>query len=50
MSFTIFFYLTVNMFTDRAMEKLSKLPLLEEQTRGLKVFLKVDVSLQPSST
>lgn len=30
------------------MEKFSKLPLLGEQTRGVKVFLKVDVSLHIS--
>lgn len=35
----------MNMSTDRAMEKFSKLPLQGEQTRGAKVFLKVDVSL-----
>lgn len=33
------------MSSDRAMEKFSKLPLQGEQTRGAKVFLKVDVSL-----
>lgn len=36
------------MSTDRAMEKFFKLPLLGQQTRGVKLFLKIDVSLHVS--
>lgn len=38
------------MSTDSVMEKFSKLPSLGEQTRGVKVFLKVGVSTHISVT